>query len=425
MTPWQIIFMNTSSSQMSMPIRLIASITLIVAITLGIFYLVMSPPSNELILMALFLGITAFISAIAGYVAYRFGWINLSPTLRWTLLGGYVLASILTFFNVWFSAQLMFASPHDLLLAIILLIFAGGIAMILGYFLSSTVTDRIMLLKDAAEKLAGGNLQTRVLVNGRDELSALAVTFNQMAEQLQAADQKQRELETLRRDLVAWASHDLQTPLASMRAVLEALVDGIVDEPEMVKRYLNTAQRDVMSLSALMDDLFQMSQLDAGGFPLNQAQSSLNDLISDTLESFSELAYRESIKLEGHVEPDVDPVFMDTQAIGRVLNNLISNALRHTSVGGEIRVQARRTGSGVEVSVRDSGEGIREQDLPHIFERFYRGDASRPRNAGTGNAGLGLAIARGIVQAHGGNIRVESERAKGTKFSFNIPDKKL
>jgi signal transduction histidine kinase len=413
--------MNLSVSKISMPIRLIFGVVIIVAISLVIFTLVMSPPSNELALMALFLGITAFISALAGYAAYRFGWINLSPTLRWTILGGYVLASVLTFFNVWFSAQLMFTSKHDLLLAIVLLLFAGGIAMILGYFFSSTVTERILSLQRAAEKIAQGDLQTRVPILGRDELSTLASTFNEMAEQLEAADQKKSELEMMRRDLVAWASHDLQTPLASMRAILEALSDGVVDEPEMVKRYLNTAQRDVMSLSSLMDDLFQMSQLDAGGFPLNRAQASLSDLISDTLESFSELAYRESIRLEGTVESDVDPVFMDTQAIGRVLNNLISNALRHTSAGGEIKVHAWRTRNGVEVSVRDTGEGIPAQDLPRIFERFYRGDASRSRNRGMGGAGLGLAIAQGIVRAHGGDIRVESQVGKGTQFTFSIP----
>ena len=402
-----------------MPARLVMGTLLIVLVSLGIFKLLMSPPSGELALMALFLSITAFVSALAGYAAYRFGWINLSPTLRWTLLGGYALASVLTFFNVWFSAQLMFASPHDLLLAVVLLLFAGGIAMILGYFFSTTVTERIQSLKEAAEKIAGGDLETRVPVTGRDELSTLALTFNQMAEQLQTADRKQRELEGLRRDLVAWASHDLQTPLTSMRAILEALADGVVDEPEMVRRYLNTAQKDVMSLSALIDDLFQMSQLDAGGFPLHRANSSLGDLVSDTLESFSELAYRESVRLEGRVEPNVDPVLMDTQAIGRVLNNLIGNALRHTTAGGEIMVYARRTGSGVEVSVRDSGEGIRAEDLPHIFERFYRGEKSR--NRGTGGAGLGLAIARGIVRAHGGDIRVESDIGKGTMFTFAIP----
>lgn len=400
--------------------RLAFGILLIVAISLAFFNVLMSPPSNELGLMALFLGITAFASALVGYGAYRFGWINLSPTLRWTLLGGYALASLLTFFNVWFSAQLMFASEHDLLLAIVLLVFASGIAMILGYFLSSTVTMRINLLKDAAQRLAQGDLQTRVPVSGRDEVSSLAATFNQMAEQLQTADQKQRELESLRNDLIAWVGHDLQTPLTSMRAILEALYDGVVEEPEMVKRYLLTAQRDVMSLSALIDDLFQMSQLDTGGFPLQRSTASLSDLVSDTLESFSHLALQHEIKLEGQVASNVDPVFMDTQAVGRVFNNLISNALRHTPSHGEIKVEARRTGSGVEVTVSDTGEGIRPQDISHIFERFYRGDASRSRNRGTG-AGLGLAIARGILQAHGGDIQVESKLGQGTRFTFHLP----
>ena len=399
--------------------RLTFGILFIVAISLAFFNMLMSPPSNELGLMALFLGITAFASALVGYAAYRLGWVNWSPTLRWTLLGGYALASILTFFNVWFSAQLMFASQHDLLLAIVLLVFAGGIAMILGYFLSSTVTERINLLNSAAQKLAKGDLQARVPVSGRDEVSALATTFNQMAEQLQTADRKQRELESLRRDLIAWVGHDLQTPLASMRAILEALSDGVVDEPEMVKRYLITAQRDVMSLSALIDDLFQMSQLDAGGFPLHRAPASLSDLVSDTLESFSQLAKQQEITLEGQVESDVDPVLMDTQAIGRVFNNLISNALRYTPSRGRVSVWVRRTSAGVEVTVSDTGEGIRVHDLPHIFERFYRGDASRSRSRG--GAGLGLAIARSIVRAHGGDIRVQSELGKGTQFTFHLP----
>src|SRR5688572_1123086 len=410
--------MKASLYRIPMLARLTLGVLLILAISLSFFNLLMSPPTNELALMALFLGITAFISALAGLAAYRFGWINSSPTLRWTLLGGYALSSLLTFFNVWFSAELMFASEHDLLLAIVLLVFAGGMAMILGYFLSSTVTERIDLLKGAAEKLSQGDLQTRVPVQGRDEVSSLAVTFNQMAEQLHVADQKQRELEGLRRDLIAWVSHDLQTPLTSMRAILEALSDGIVDDPETVKRYLNTAQRDVRSLSALIDDLFQMAQLDAGGFPLHRTPASLNDLVSDTLESFTQLAKQQNITLEGQVESDVDPVFIDTQAIGRVLNNLISNALRHTPLDGRISVWVRRTGRRVEVTISDTGEGIRADDIPNIFERFYRGEKSR--NRGTGGAGLGLAIARGIVRAHGGDIRVESEVGKGTQFSLDI-----
>lgn len=411
--------MKITLSRTPMPARLAIGILFIVAVSLGFFVLLMLPPLKELGLMALYLGVTALVSALAGYAAYRLGWINYSPTLRWTLLGGYALASLLTFFNVWFSAQMMFASQHDLLLAVVLLVFAGGMAMVLGYFLSSTVTERIHLLKGAAERLAQGDLRTRVPIQGRDEVAALATAFNQMAEQLQAADRKQRELESLRRDLIAWVSHDLQTPLTSVRAILEALSDGVVEEPETVKRYLHTAQRDVRSLSALIDDLFQMAQLDAGGFPLNREEASLSDLVSDTLESLTELAKQGEVTLEGSVESDVDPVMMDTQAIGRVLNNLIGNALRHTPQRGRVSVWVRRSSRGVEVTVSDTGRGIRAEDLPHIFERFYRGEKSRSR--ATGGAGLGLAIARGIVRAHGGDIMVESETGRGTQFTFHIP----
>jgi signal transduction histidine kinase len=399
-------------------LRYILGVFLIFSISLGIFYLVMSPPLSELGLMALFLAITAMVSSLIGYLAYRLGWIALTPSLRWGLLAIYAISSALTFFNVWFSAKLMFASEHDLLLSIVLLVFAGGMAMALGYFLSSTVTDRIHLLKKAAEKLAQGNLDTRVSVTGRDEVATLAQSFNKMAVQLQEMDEKQRELERLRTDLIAWVSHDLQTPLASIRAILEALYDGVVEEPKTIKRYLNTAQRDVSSLSALIDDLFEMAQLDAGGIPLEKADSSLVDLISDTLESFSELASRQSVTLEGSAESNVDPVLMDTQRIGRVLNNLIGNALRHTPAGGQVEVRAGRTGTGVEVIVCDSGEGIRAEDLPNIFESFYRGEKSRSR--ATGGAGLGLAIARGIVRAHGGEIRVESKPGD-TRFIFTLP----
>ncbi len=399
--------------------RFIAGILLIFLISLAVFNMMMAPPLHELGLMAIFLGITAFVSALAGYIAYRFGWLSLSPTLRWSLLGGYALSSLLTFFNIWFSAQMMFASQHDLLLAIVLLLFASGMAMVLGYFLSSAVTDRVNQLKNAAEKLANGDLKTRVSVQGRDEVAMLAHTFNLMAEQLEAADRKQRELERLRTDLIAWVGHDLQTPLASIRAILEALEDGVVDNPTTIKRYLNTAQRDVRSLSALIDDLFQMAQLNAGGIPLNREKSSLADLISDTLESFAELAARQGVKLEGSVAAGIDPVTMDTQRIGRVLNNLIGNALRHTPSQGEVKVHAQRTGAGVEVTVSDTGEGIRREDIPHIFESFYRGEKSRSRI--TGGAGLGLAISRGIVQAHGGELKVESEAGRGSRFTFNLP----
>ena len=411
--------MRSSLSELPLFLRYALGVFIILAVSLGIFKVLMSPPLAELGLMAIFLSITALVSSLAGYGAYRLGWLTFSPTLRWTLLAGYALSSVLTFFNVWFSARMMFASEHDLLLSIVLLFFAGGMAMVLGYFLSTTVTDRIHAVKRVAEDLAKGQLETRVQVGGNDEVAALAESFNQMAVQLQAADQKKRELENMRTDLIAWVSHDLQTPLASIRAILEALSDGVVDNPEAVQRYLLTAQRDVRSLSMLIDDLFEMAQLDAGGMPLNLADSSLADLISDTLESFSELATRQSLTITGRADANVDPVRMDTMRIGRVLNNLLSNALRHTPSGGKIVVTAERTEGGVEVSISDTGEGIRAEDLPNVFDRFYRGEKSRSRS--TGGSGLGLAISRGLVLAHGGDIRVESLPGSGSRFTFTLP----
>jgi signal transduction histidine kinase len=398
--------------------RFAAGVAGILALSLVAFYLLLHPPINEIGLMALFLAITAFISVLAGYIAYRLGGVERSPAILLTLLGGYALASLLAFMNVWVTARLMFASRHDLQLATVLLLFAGGVAMALGYFISSALTGRISLLNRAARAISQGQLGVRIADRGRDEMALLAHTFNDMAAQLQSAARKQQELDRLRRDLVAWTGHDLQTPLASVRAILEALADGVVDDPETVQRYLRTAQRDIRALSGLIDDLFQMAQLDAGGLPLDREDNSLSDLISDTLESFSELAARQEVSLEGRAAPGVDPVYMDAQGIGRVLSNLISNALRHTPPGGQVQVQALPLPSGVLVEVSDTGEGIRSEDLPYVFERFYRGEKSRSRE--TGGAGLGLAIAKGIVEAHGGGIDVESLPG-GTRFYFTLP----
>ncbi len=403
----------------SVPARYASGVLAIVAISLLIFNLLMRPGFTDFGLMALFLSITALVSSLAGYGSYRLGWMQRSPTIRWTLLGGYLLSSVLTFVNVWVTARLMFFDQHDLLLATVLLLFASGMAMALGYFLSSTLTDRIRLLDQAARSIASGDLETRLPVSGNDELAMLAITFNQMASQLQEAARKKEELETLRRDLIAWAGHDLQTPLASIQAILEALSDGVVEGPDTAERYLHTAQRGVHALSALIDDLFQMAQLDAGGLTLDLENNSLSDLISDTLESFSQVAARQSVTLTGSVSTGVDPVLMDAQRVGRVLNNLVSNALRHTPPGGSVAVQVARIASGVRVEISDTGEGIPAADLPYVFERFYRGEKSRSRS--TGGAGLGLAIARGIVQAHGGEIGVDSQPGK-TLFFFHLPD---
>jgi signal transduction histidine kinase len=205
-----------------------------------------------------------------------------------------------------------------------------------------------------------------------------------------------------------------------MRVMIEALADGVVAEPEMVQRYLSTVQTDIRNLSALIDDLFELAQLDAGGLQFELTPNSLRDLISDTLESMSTLAGQRGVELWGDVAQDVDPVVMAPEKINRVLTNLIGNAVRHTPAGGSITVEAWRESDrdAVRVDVRDTGEGIPPADLPHIFERFYRGEKSRSR--ATGGAGLGLAIAKGIIEGHGGELWVESQAGKGSTFSFTL-----
>jgi len=414
--------MTTRAGQLprggAVTLRFIVGVALTVIGVLALFWLSMHPPMGDLALMTVFLSVTAVASIIAGYAAYRFGWLQQAPGLRWAIFGTCVLSSGLTFFNVWLTARLMFANEHDLQLATVLLVFAGGIAIALGYFFAEAITARIAALSDAARSLAQGRLETRASAIGRDEVAALARAFNDMAARLEAADARQRELDRLRRDLIAWVSHDLQTPLASVRAIVEALADDMVDDPETTKRYLRTAQRDVESLSGLIDDLFQMAQLDAGGLALDLTPTDVCDLISDTLESFTPLARQSGIRLEGMCR-DAGVVALDTRRMGRVLANLLSNALTHTPAGGQVSLEARLSGPQLEIRVHDTGVGIATSDLPRIFERFYRAEPARTR--ASGGAGLGLAIARGLVEAHGGRILVTSTPGSGTTFTIEVP----
>jgi signal transduction histidine kinase len=176
-----------------------------------------------------------------------------------------------------------------------------------------------------------------------------------------------------------------------------------------------------VALNALINDLFELAQLEAGG-PLLQFEShSLRDLISDTLEAFRPVAEKRRVALEGEVGEDLDPVWMNSAKIGRVLSNLINNALQYTPEGGKVHVQALRNGEGVEVVVKDSGPGFAEKDISRIFEKFYRGEQARSR--ATGGAGLGLAIARGIVEAHGGKMWAENGDDSGAVVGFSLPNR--
>ena len=210
----------------------------------------------------------------------------------------------------------------------------------------------------------------------------------------------------------------MQTPLTSISAIIEALADGMVQDDETRQRYYETAKKNISALSQLIDDMFQLAQIDAGGLNLNYEFVSLSDLISDCLESYTEIAKRKEIELRGSVSSGIGEVEIDARRINRVLNNLIDNALHHAQGKDYVEVIASQSAQEIKVVVEDNGLGISSADLPFIFDQFYRG--GRSQTDVTRRTGLGLAISKGIIDAHGGEINVTSQPGQ-TRFSFNIP----
>ena len=235
-----------------------------------------------------------------------------------------------------------------------------------------------------------------------------------LAVRLAMEERSQRQIEEARRQLVAAASHDLRTPLASLRLLVESIDDGVVTG-ETRERYLREIRTHVDVLSGLVDDLFELSRIEAGEIAWTMRQVELGELIGDTVAALQVPAERRGIRLAADLPSGSVVAEADAEKVQRVLFNLIQNAIRHTPADGSVTVRARATGGGVEVEVADDGEGISAADGEHVFEAFYRGDAAR----GEDGAGLGLAISRAIVEAHGGRIWLE-DGAPGTRVHFTL-----
>lgn len=384
-----------------------------------------SPPDELVELLRLFL-IGETIALVLGFVAY---WIVLRVGIggiSGKVALGYALCVGVAALVIMLVSMPMFISKHDANFLMVLLAFSGMVSLGFGYLMSRSITRGLGELMQGAEKIAQGNFSARVRVTSGDEVERVANAFNAMADRLEQSATRQNELEQARRDVIVAVSHDLRTPLASLRAMIEALNDGVVTDEQTKERYLKNAQSQAENLSLLVDDLFELSQLDAGVMQWHVEPGSLRDLISDTLETMHVQAAEKNIKLSGWVDPSVDPVLMNSHKMQRVLYNLIQNAIRHTPADGTIFIQARKRDQEdqVQVDVIDTGEGIAEKDLSRIFEQFYRGEKSRSRESfgdHSGGAGLGLAIAQRIVQAHHGKIWVESKRGSGSRFSFTLP----
>ncbi|MFN2278618.1 MAG: sensor histidine kinase [Candidatus Promineifilaceae bacterium] len=393
-----------------------AIFALIVAALL--FLVLMQPPTSEMRALITTLGISSLLSLGIGYMLYRRGWARSGSLMR-TLTLTYIWAALLTLINVGIMQQQMFVSDHDLQLSGLLLLFAAIIASSFGLFVSATVTDGLQQLAITAQQLAEGDLSARVDISGKDEVAQVGLAFNEMADQLETVDMQRTELENLRRDLIAWTSHDLRTPLTSIRVRVEALNDGVLDDPETEQRYYRSILSDVMALNLLFDDMFELAQLDRVDAKLEKSLDSLEELIEECLERFQTISAERGVQLSANVGEDVDPLPLNSAKISRVLDNLISNSLRYTPEGGRIVITADRDGDRVIVSVEDSGPGFNEEDIPRLFEQFYRGEQARTR--ATGGAGLGLSIAHGVVEAHGGRIWAENVPGGGARVSFELP----
>jgi signal transduction histidine kinase len=345
--------------------------------------------------------------------------------LRVRVAAAYVAGLTVTLVNVLVAALLMFLSAHDLLLLLLVLGFSTVLSLLFGYAVSGAVAGDLERLSGAARRLAGGDLGARVGLRGADEVAQLGATFDAMAARLQQSIERERAQEQARRELVAAVSHDLRTPLTTTRAMVEALADGVVTEPGEVRRYLGLIGGEVRHLSRLIDDLFELSQIESGALHLDLAPTPLPDLLAQTLEAYAAPARDGGVELEQAAPGTLPPVQADRARLARVLRNLIDNALRHTPSGGSVRVEARVEGPAVRVTVRDTGPGLPEGETERVFERFYRGAPARtrstPRHPGDSGAGLGLTIARGLVQAHGGRMWAESRPGSGAAFHFTLP----
>jgi signal transduction histidine kinase len=418
-----------SRSTVATPIRssapwLATALAISLAIGSGILLaeLLMSPPASELRSLTAYLAISGTATVGAGWLVLRAidHFLGLSIGVR-SSLGG-LLAGSVALLNVFVTAQLMFISTsHDLKLLIALMVFSAIVTVFFSLWASHSVTSRLRLVTDGVRSLAGGSYRDRVQVAGRDEISQLATDVNELAGRLLAAEKERATLDKEKRDLTAAVSHDLRTPLASLRAMVEALDDDVVADPAEVRRYYGTMRKEIERLSRMIDDLFELSRIDSGDLRLNKQTVSLEEIATEVVDGMQAQARLGEVTLTVAPSSGSTAANVDGSRMERAVANLVRNAIEHTPPGGRIDVGVDKIDGSVRLTVADSGAGIDAADLPHIWERFYRAEKSRRRlNAGGDGAGLGLAIVQGIVEAHGGRVEAASPADGGAIFTIQV-----
>jgi signal transduction histidine kinase len=311
----------------------------------------------------------------------------------------------------------MVISGRDAALIAAIVAGAGVLAVLAAKLLADGILRDVDSVRDGLNAVGHGERDVRIVTGAADELAELAASANAMIAQLRAEESARDQSDEARRHLVAAVSHDLRTPLTSLRLLAEAVEDDIVDG-ETRRSYLQRMRVHIDALGGLIDDLFELSRLEAGDISWSLERVRLDDLVAETVEAMRLEAEAKGVAVLAEVPATLGPARANPEKLQRVLFNLIQNAIRHTPADGSVVVRAQPGSAGIEVEVADTGDGIAPEERDRVFTAFYRGGTGAART-GSG-AGLGLAVSRAIVEAHGGRIWL-AEAAEGTRVRFSLP----
>lgn len=364
-------------------------------------------------------GVAALCAAVVGGAGLAAVWLIRRRSLRWQLALVAVVPVVAAYAGATAVARLMFISHHDLLVMTVVTTAAGLVAVAVALVVGAASTRWSETLR-AQVRSIGNSAPGQVSEHGPSEIRRISEELARTQQDLQRAQVRERRLEDSRRELVSWVSHDLRTPLSGLRAMTEALEDGLVADPQRYHRQIRT---EVDRLSEMVDDLFELSRIHAGVLRLDPEPVLLRDLVSEVIAGADPVARARRVQLGGTVEDGIE-VVADPGGLSRVVSNLLMNAIRHTPADGVVEVDGRTVEEGVELSVTDGCGGLSPEEMSRVFDLAWQGSNARTPGDGSlgGGAGVGLAIVKGIVEAHRGRVRVENvDERQGCRFLVTLP----
>ena len=395
----------------------IAAISFVLALVAAWFAasVILHESETEVRVLMTSLSISGALALVIGFLVIVVG-MPLLPRLVLQIGAGHFVVSLAAILTLVYGPVTMFMQPRDLRLLIVLLVYFLVIAIGLATIVSLKITSPLHALATAARSIGAGALHTHVeLVASRDEVFEVTMAFNRMANELVQAGTREQTLQEGRRHLIAAISHDLRTPLAGVRLTLEGIRDGLIRDDASIIRGLN----EIDHLGRLIEDLFELSQLEEGRVRLERELVNMQELVAASVDQLRPLADERKVTLAVSFSDGQPDIVSDPVQVQRVITNLVQNGIQHTASGGEVRVSAHQSDSDFIMQVVDTGTGITPSDLPYIFDYFYRADEAREQKPD--GAGLGLSIAKAIVESHGGTLRVEGRSGQGARFTVTLP----